>query len=69
MAVCKRCRKKIPEGRLEALPHTKLCKQCSEEVGSDFEAIVIEENVGTTELSEPILLRRPREIQPLSSVG
>jgi hypothetical protein len=33
---CIRCRAEIPAERVEALPETELCIQCSEAVGSDF---------------------------------
>ncbi|HWP93994.1 MAG TPA: TraR/DksA C4-type zinc finger protein [Thermodesulfobacteriota bacterium] len=43
---CQRCDVEIPAARLEALPDTMLCVQCSEEVGGDFEVTVIPENIG-----------------------
>jgi RNA polymerase-binding transcription factor DksA len=43
---CHRCGKKIPQRRLEVLPHTRLCIDCSREVGGDFETYVVPENTG-----------------------
>ena len=43
---CQRCDAEIPAARLEALPDTMLCVQCSEEVGGDFEITAIPENIG-----------------------
>jgi DNA-directed RNA polymerase subunit RPC12/RpoP len=33
---CVRCGKVISPERLEVLPETRLCKECSEEMGSDI---------------------------------
>jgi hypothetical protein len=38
----------IPLQRIEALPETRLCVQCSKAVGSDFETTVVSENLGKT---------------------
>ncbi len=43
---CARCGATIPAGRLKALPETRLCIRCSEEVGGDFEVSVVPENLG-----------------------
>jgi hypothetical protein len=45
---CQRCQAEIPAQRLEALPETRLCVRCSQDVGSDFEVSVSQENVGKT---------------------
>jgi hypothetical protein len=41
---CERCGKPIPSKRLEVLPYTRLCIECSEEIGGDFTTYVIAEN-------------------------
>jgi hypothetical protein len=33
---CKRCGEKISEKRLAVLPNTRLCLECSQEIGGDF---------------------------------
>ncbi len=43
---CARCQALIPVERLEALPETRLCIQCSAAIGSDFEVTVVRENIG-----------------------
>jgi hypothetical protein len=43
---CERCGEPIPARRLEVLPYTRLCLQCSEEIGGDYKMIVIPENTG-----------------------
>ena len=43
---CVRCGEEIPAARLEALPDTRLCVQCSEEVGGDFKLTVVPESLG-----------------------
>ena len=43
---CHRCGQEIPLRRLEALPGTRLCLGCSQEIGGDFETYVISENTG-----------------------
>jgi hypothetical protein len=44
--LCQRCGEEIPQRRLQVLPGTRLCLDCSQEVGGDFETIVIPENTG-----------------------
>jgi hypothetical protein len=43
---CQRCGEEIPQRRLQVLPQTRLCIDCSQEVGGDFETYVIPENTG-----------------------
>jgi hypothetical protein len=43
---CARCGEEIPSARLEALPDTLMCVQCSEEVGGDFTLTVVPESLG-----------------------
>jgi hypothetical protein len=43
---CERCGKPIPPSRLEVLPYTRLCIECSEAIGGDFKTYVIAENTG-----------------------
>lgn len=62
---CERCGIIIPSARMKALPETRLCVQCSQEVGSDFEVVIVEENLGTSVVSKPIVHKRWRCIEPL----
>ena len=43
---CQRCGKMIPAERCETLPETRLCIECSREVGGDFIVTVRPVNVG-----------------------
>jgi hypothetical protein len=43
---CKRCDEEIPKRRLEALPETRLCLQCSQEIGGDYITVTIPEHTG-----------------------
>ena len=43
---CERCHAEIPLERLKALPETRLCVKCSQEVGGEFQVLVIPENLG-----------------------
>ncbi len=43
---CHRCGEPIPPRRLQVLPNTRLCLDCSQAVGGDFETYVISENTG-----------------------
>jgi hypothetical protein len=43
---CERCGKPIPPRRLEVLPYTRLCIECSEAIGGDFKTYVIPEHTG-----------------------
>ena len=45
---CIRCGVEIDVERLEAIPETRLCVRCSQEVGGDFEVTVTSENVAKT---------------------
>ena len=42
---CQRCRAEIPAERIEVLPETRLCVQCSRAVGGEFEVTAVPENV------------------------
>ena len=44
--LCERCRVEIPAARLEVLPETRLCVKCSQEVGGEFEIIVVLGSLG-----------------------
>ena len=46
LRLCHRCRERIPEVRLEALPDTWLCIRCSREIGGDYEIRISDENIG-----------------------
>ena len=41
---CERCGQPIPPKRLEVLPYTRLCVECSKEIGGDYTTYVIPEN-------------------------
>jgi hypothetical protein len=43
---CRRCGEEIPQRRLQVLPDTRLCLDCSQEIGGDFVTVVIPENTG-----------------------
>jgi hypothetical protein len=43
---CEQCNAEIPAARVEAIPGTWLCIECSEEVGGDFVYIATQENLG-----------------------
>jgi len=43
---CARCGEDIPQARLQALPQTRLCRECSEEIGGDYVTYSIAENTG-----------------------
>lgn len=45
---CQRCGAEIPAERIEALPQTRLCVPCSQEVGTDFVRSVSQENLAKT---------------------
>ena len=42
---CERCKSPIPPERLEAIPDTRLCIECSRQVGGEFQVVVAPENV------------------------
>jgi hypothetical protein len=50
---CARCKAEIPPERVEALPEGRLCLQCSQEVGGEFDVQFTQEN-----LSKPGSLKR-----------
>jgi hypothetical protein len=43
---CERCGATIPQRRMEVLPYTRLCIECSEAIGGDFKTYVIPVNTG-----------------------
>ena len=43
---CERCGNPIPPRRLEVLPNTRLCIECSEAIGGDFKTYVTPEHTG-----------------------
>jgi hypothetical protein len=45
---CQKCGGQIPAERIEALPETRLCVACSQNVGSDFVRSVSQENLAKT---------------------
>lgn len=69
LRLCHRCRSKIPEERLEALPDTWLCIACSQQVGGDYEVSFSEENIGKAGSLKKnygglSIRRRRRKIEP-----
>ena len=42
---CARCKVEIPPERVEALPESRLCLKCSQEVGGEFEVKFTQENL------------------------
>jgi hypothetical protein len=44
--LCLRCKVEIPAERIEALPDTLICVQCSREIGGEFKVQVLQENLG-----------------------
>jgi hypothetical protein len=42
---CERCKQMIPPERIEAMPDTRLCVKCSQEVGGEFQLMVTPENL------------------------
>lgn len=62
MKKCKRCNKRIPAARLKVLSETELCVKCSAEIGSDYEVEIIEENLGSSIISKPIVFKIKREL-------
>lgn len=44
--LCKRCGEEIAKRRLEVLPNTRLCLDCSQEIGGDFKTYAVPEHTG-----------------------
>jgi reverse gyrase len=44
--LCERCGAEIPAERVEALPDTRVCVKCSQEIGGEFEVTLVRENLG-----------------------
>ena len=42
---CEMCRRMIPVERLEVLPETRLCVECSRKVGREFDLAIVPENL------------------------
>jgi hypothetical protein len=68
--MCIRCDREIPPERMEVLPETQLCVQCSEAVGSDFETTIITENLAKAgslkkNYGAISLRKKRRKIEPL----
>ena len=45
---CQRCGAAIPAERVEVLPETRLCVQCSQEIGGEFDVTVVADNLAKT---------------------
>ena len=69
---CARCKSEIPLERVEALPITRLCIECSQEIGSDFKPSYTQENLAKTKSLKKnhggvkVFLTR-RRIEPLKT--
>jgi hypothetical protein len=64
-----RCKALIPLERLEALPGTRLCVQCSREVGGEFDVTVVPHNsvkCGSLKM-EGIFSEKNKKLSRLSS--
>jgi hypothetical protein len=66
---CERCGAEIPSRRLEVLPDTRLCIQCSEEIGGDYILTSYAENLAKSNslkknYSSYALKKTPRKIVP-----
>jgi hypothetical protein len=69
--LCNRCGEVIPPRRLEILPDTRLCIQCSEEIGGDYILISRAENLAKAgslkkNYGDYKLTRQRRQIEPKS---
>ncbi len=42
---CERCQAEIPAERVEAMPETRICVQCSQEIGGEFKITATAENL------------------------
>ena len=42
---CQLCKKEIPQPRLQAMPETRLCIDCSKKVGGEFKLELVPENL------------------------
>ena len=42
---CERCGKEMPAERVEVLPDTRLCLECSQAVGGEFDVMITPENL------------------------
>jgi hypothetical protein len=42
---CERCGKIIPAERIEAMPETRVCVECSKAVGGEFQISYVQENL------------------------
>lgn len=70
LRLCHRCRERIPEERLDALPDTWLCIRCSQEIGSDYEVGFTRDQLGKAGSLKRItggvtFKKRRRRIEPL----
>ena len=42
---CQVCKQEIPAARLEALPETRVCIDCSKKIGGEFQLELVRENL------------------------
>lgn len=45
---CARCKTEIPTERVEALPETRLCVKCSQDIGGEHDVTIVSENMAKT---------------------
>ena len=43
---CEMCQAEIPAERIEALPDTRVCVECSRKIGGEYELTGVPENLG-----------------------
>ncbi|MCA9691224.1 MAG: TraR/DksA C4-type zinc finger protein [Nannocystaceae bacterium] len=67
---CRRCGAEIPAARLHAMPDTRVCVPCSEEIGGEFELEVTVSGTGKAgslkKTGQDVSVRRTRK--PLAPV-
>jgi hypothetical protein len=42
---CQLCKQEIPQARLEAIPETRICVDCSKKIGGEFQLELVPENL------------------------
>ena len=60
---CQLCKKEIPQARLEAMPETRLCIDCSKKVGGEFSLEMVPENLsksGSPQDPQALTMKRDR---------
>jgi len=67
--MCQRCGTAIPAERIEAMPETRICVQCSKEIGDEFDVTVTPVNTAKAgslkkNYGSWTIRKRRREIRP-----